>query len=178
MNTLQDFINEWTVHRMKIRGRDNLEQSDKCWNSIFDLIGTDDKYDSLHFNNELLFRVHRGGQPKPELSDFDDHGEYQNKVYEQRLEEWKTDNDPTCIRWDNFWVSFTENPEIIDSSYYSQKGLRGFVIVIKPEKAIKIHNFVQIPFNEYEVVAPMDKETLIEILPFEQFKTKYLKNLK
>lgn len=51
--------------------------------------------------------------------------------------------------------------------------MRGFVIVIQPKKAINVYPFKPMGFDEREVVAPMDKNTLIEVLPFVDFIDKY-----
>ncbi|WP_434182135.1 hypothetical protein [Bacillus thuringiensis] len=59
------------------------------------------------------------------------------------------------------------------STYFGEKGLRGFVIVVSSEKAVDISSRIVNCFDEKEVVAPMNKETVNEILSFKDFMKKY-----
>ncbi|HDR8141915.1 TPA: hypothetical protein QC063_002098 [Bacillus cereus] len=51
--------------------------------------------------------------------------------------------------------------------------MRGFVIVVSSETAVDISSRIVNCFDENEVVAPMDKETVNEILSFKDFIKKY-----
>ncbi|PGA92560.1 hypothetical protein [Bacillus toyonensis] len=170
-------ISKWANHGMSIRGRDKLVTSDEMWDKTF--IDLQNNKDDLEIQSlivkpdTLLYRVHIGGNDKPDYDDYDDRGEDQNKVYEYKYKEWLDENNVEAIRFDNHWVSFTKDVDVIGSDYFGEKGRRGFVIVISSNKAINISSFRTKVFDEKEVVAPMNKETLKEILPFKDFMKKY-----
>ncbi|PGE93308.1 hypothetical protein COM62_27525 [Bacillus pseudomycoides] len=170
-------ISKWANHDMSIRGRDNLDASDEMWCKKFiDLRNNKDDLEvqSLIVKpNTLLFRVHIGGNDEPDYDDYDDRGEDQNKVYEYKYKEWLDENNVEAIRFDNHWVSFTKSVDVIGSNYFGQNGRRGFVIVISSDKAIDISSLRTQGFDEQEVVAPMNKETVKEILSFKDFMKKY-----
>lgn len=163
-----EFINNWINHPMESNGRDNLEESDKIWDTEFDIINN-----GYVPKGTLLYRVHTGGDLEPKKEDYDDRGEQQNEIFDIEHRLWEEQNNMNKIKWDNHWVSFTKNPDIIGSNYFLLKSLRGFVIVIKSMKAIDISKYKKMGFDEHEVVAPMDKNTCIDILKFDDYKKKY-----
>ncbi|HDR8112428.1 TPA: hypothetical protein QCY85_005460 [Bacillus cereus] len=177
IDNLKVKITKWANHSMSIRERDTLVASDKFWDKTF--IDLKNHKEALEIQslivkpNTLLYRVHIGGNNKPDYDDYDDRGEDQNKVYEYKYKEWLDENNVDAIRFDNHWVSFTKDVDVIGSDYFGEKGRRGFVIVISSDKAIDISSFRIKGFDEKEVVAPMSKETLKEILPFKDFMKKY-----
>ncbi|MFI3684021.1 hypothetical protein VBH15_03565 [Vagococcus fluvialis] len=122
-----------------------------------------------------MFRVHTGGKKKPRYNDYSDHGEYQDETFKAVYSFWLKQNDVNAIEFNNHWVSFTDSVDVINSDYFGEKGLRGFVIVVRPKKAINIYPFRRVGFDEREVVAPMDKSTVIEVLSFDKFISKYKK---
>lgn len=153
---------------MGTNGRENIEESDKVWNNEYDVISN-----CYVPKKTLLYRVHTWGYEEPKKEDYDDRGEYQTEVFNREHQFWENQNDLTKIRWDGHWVSFTKNVDIIGSNYFSGKNLRGFVIVIESQEAIDIGMFKKSGFNEYEVVAPMNKDTCIDVLNFDEFIIKY-----
>lgn len=153
---------------METKGRLYLEKSDPIWEKAYKNC-EEYRLDS----DSLLYRVHTGGYPEPTLSDFADRGDDQEEIYKEEHSFWISQNDVSCISWDNHWVSFTDSINVIGSNYFNGKGLRGLVLVIKPKKAIKVYPFKEWGFDEREVVAPMDKSTCIEVLPFDDFISKY-----
>lgn len=165
-----NFLTEWRNHSMGTKGRLYLEKSDPIWEKFYKNC-EEYRLDS----DSLLYRVHTGGSPEPILSDFSDRGDEQEEIYKEEHSFWISQNNPSCISWDNHWVSFTDSIDVIGSNYFNDKGLRGLVIVIKPKKAFKIYPFIKKSnvFGEREVVAPMDKSTCIEVLPFDDFISKY-----
>ncbi|AUB54423.1 hypothetical protein GUI51_13445 [Enterococcus mundtii] len=161
-------LDQWINHSMGSNGRENLEKSDKYWEDFYN---SDPEY--RYPKGDLLFRVHSGGYDEPVLDDYVDRGDYQDKIFREKHDLWKARNDISCIEFNSHWVSFTKDVDVIGSDYFSGKDLRGFVIVMKAEKAIDISSFKEKGFNEYEVVAPMTKDTLVEILDFDGFMNKY-----
>ncbi|PEF77666.1 hypothetical protein [Bacillus toyonensis] len=170
-------ISKWANHDMSIRRRDKLVTSDEMWYKTFiDLQNNKDDLEAQSLivqPNTLLFRVHIGGNDEPDYDDYDDRGEDQNKVYEYKYTEWLDENNVEAIRFDNHWVSFTKCIDVIGSNYFGGKGRRGFVIVISSNKAVDISSFRSRGYDEKEVVAPMNKETVKEILSFKDFMKKY-----
>lgn len=172
-----DLISKWVNHDMSIRGRDNLASSDKMWSTAF--INLQNKKDDLEFQpyivkpNTLLYRVHIGGNDEPDYDLYDDRGEYQNVEFAYKYNEWLDENNVKAIRFHNHWVSFTKCVDVIGSNYFGEKGRRGFVIVISSDKAVDISSESPVKAEEQEVVAPMDKKTVVEILPFKDFMEKY-----
>lgn len=168
-------INNWVNHSMGTMGRTNLINTDQFWNDAYkSLISVkDEEYDEFCFTSGLLYRVHTGGNSEPVFEDYLDYGEEADRVFKREYDFWIKQNDVNAIEWHNHWVSFTDSVDVINSAYFSGKGLRGFVIVIQPKKAINVYPFKPMGFDEREVVAPMDKNTLIEVLPFVDFIDKY-----
>ncbi|MGU3463083.1 hypothetical protein [Bacillus sp. D48C] len=170
-------ISKWAEHDMSIRGRNKLVTTDEMWDKTF--IDMQNHKNDLEIQslivkpNTLLYRVHIGGNDKPDYDDYDDRGEDQKKVYEHKYKEWLNENNVEAIRFDNHWVSFTKDVDVIASNYFGEKKRRGFVIVIASNKAIDISSFRTKGFDEQEVVAPMKKETEIETLSFHDFIKKY-----
>lgn len=177
IDNLKVEISKWANHSMSIRGRDTLVASDKFWDKTF--IDLQNNKEALEIQslivkpNTLLYRVHIGGNNKPDYDDYDDRGEDQNKIFEYKYKEWLDENNVEAIRFDNHWVSFTKDVDVIGSDYFGEKGRRGFVTVISSNKAINISSFRTKGFDEQEVVAPMNKETEIETLSFHDFIKKY-----
>lgn len=169
---MSGFISEWINVPAGGYGRENLNLSDREWKNIYDKL-LEEKNDEFLFSGDLLYRVHNSGGTKPNYNDYDDYGSRQDEYYDKAYNFWVKCNDINAIEFDNHWVSFTDSVDVINSGYFSTKGLRGFVIVVRPKKAINIHPLKEWGFNEHEVVAPMDKSTLVEVLPFEKFIQKY-----
>lgn len=161
-------IISWKNHPMDNGERKNLEESDCFWEGIYS-----SETNLRVEKGVLLFRVHSGNYSEPSLEEYDDMGDNYEDIYNEEHQQWLDNQDINKIRWTNNWVSFTIDPDVIGSHYFSGKNLRGFVIVIKANKGLDISDFTNIGFNEFEVVAPMDKSTLIEILEFKEFMTKY-----
>lgn len=171
---MSDFISDWINVSIGGHGREDLNSSDKFWLNAYKVL-LDEKNDEFIFSGDLLYRVHNSGGPKPNYNDYSDYGSYQDEYYNKASNFWKKCNDVDLIEFDNHWVSFTDSIDVINSGYFATKGLRGFVIIIKPKKSINIHPLKTWGFDEREVVAPMDKTTLVEILPFNEFIKKYKK---
>lgn len=161
-------FNEWANHSMESKGRKNLDESDKIWEQVYN------EQKSLRLpEGELLYRVHTGGDSRPEINDYEDMGDSKQIIFNDDFQFWLDCQDIKCIKFDNHWVSFTKEIDVIGSHYFSGKGLRGFVIVIRPTRCVDISSFIEKAIDEHEVVAPMDRNSLVEILPFEQFIYKY-----
>lgn len=169
-NEIADFISWWReapAGGWYSTGRSNLEETDKIWNLIWR------KKVMPVYSNEatLIYRIHNKF-PKPILSDYR-HDERLNR-YERALLVWKRQDDPKYIDWHNHWVSFTNDPKVIQSDYFKHKQMRGLVMVLRAKNAIDISYLTnQGVFPENEVVARMDKQQLVEVLPFESFIAKY-----
>jgi hypothetical protein len=165
---MMDFISRWHEHSMGTDGREDLEASDHEWKEYFDELM------SWYVKpGTLLFRVHTGGDSEPMREDYEDGLADDDNRFKEAHDFWLKQKSPQQIDFDQHWVSFTSDVNVIGSSYFASKGLRGFVIVIKAKKALSIaHNF-KIGVNEKEVVAPMDQSTLVEVLPFKAFMKKY-----
>lgn len=161
---------KWTNHHMDIRGRKNLVSSDEMWRKKFIDLQNNKGDLEIVKPNTLLFRVHIGGNDEP---DYDDRGENQNEEYAYDYNDWLDENNVERIRFDNHWVSFTKSVDVIGSNYFGENGRRGFVIVISSDKAIDISSLRTRGFDEQEVVAPMDRKTVREILNFKDFIKKY-----
>lgn len=168
-----DVISKWTNHHMSIRGRKNLVFSDEMWSEKFIDLQNNKGNLEIVKSNTLLFRVHNGGNDEPDYDDYDDRGENQNEEYAYNYNNWLDENNVERIRFDNHWVSFTKSVDVIGSNYFGENGRRGFVIVISSDKAIDISSLRTRGFDEQEVVAPMDRKTLREILNFKDFIKKY-----
>ncbi|MBY7131135.1 MULTISPECIES: hypothetical protein [Bacillus] len=170
-------VSKWANHHMEIRGRNKLVISDELWDKTF--IDLQNNKDDLKIQplivkpNTSLYRVHIGGNDEPDYDDYNDRGKNQNKDYAYDYNEWLDENNADRIRFNNHWVSFTKCVGVIGSNYFAQWGRRGFVIVISSGKAIDISSFRPKAFDEKEVVAPMNEETVKEILPFKDFMKKY-----
>lgn len=161
-----DLIEFWREHPMGTRGRKNLESTDQEWRFFLK------SHPKVAVpQGTLLFRVHTGGQSEPIIDDYSD---TRNPVaeFETAHEDWVNSLDLSKIQWNGHWVSFTSLPKVIGSNYFRSKGLRGFVIVIQARQGIVLPKY-EMGFQENEVVAPMDKSTLKEILPFREFMDKY-----
>lgn len=161
-------ILSWRDHSMDNGERKNLEESDRFWQGIYS-----SETNLRVKKGVLLFRVHSGNYSEPLLEEYDDMGDNYEEIYNEEHQKWLDSQDINKIRWTNNWLSFTINPDVIGSNYFSQKNLRGFVIVTKANKGVHISDFISTGFNEFEVVAPMDKSTLIEILEFNDFMDNY-----
>jgi hypothetical protein len=78
------------------------------------------------------------------------------------------------VRFDNHWVSFTKNPDVIGRNYFGSKGLRGKVIILRSLAAVDITNtHPPQTTSDEEIVAPLSKNNLVEVLLFEKFIKKY-----
>jgi hypothetical protein len=82
-------------------------------------------------------------------------------------------NDLAEIEFDNHWVSFTNDPTVIVSSYFKQKGLVGNVIVLSSVKAVDISDVFS-KYDEHEVVAPLSRNDVVEVISYGAFKRKYI----
>lgn len=164
------FIDKWHNYPMNDEGRKNLDKSDIEWEKAFENISNNpNKFSDCVNKSKLLFRVHKGGYPEPKINPYDP-----IEYIEQLHRYWEKSKNINEIVFDNHWVSFTKNVNVIGSNYFEGKKLRGYVIVIKPKKSIDISSFFSnYGFQEDEVVAPLDKNTLVEILPFKYFMDKY-----
>ncbi|WP_233041921.1 hypothetical protein [Enterococcus faecalis] len=158
----------WVEHPMGLNGRENLGESDKYWEDFYNF-----RPEYRYSKNDLLYRVHSGGYDEPVLDDYSDRGDFQHIIFRKDHDLWEAHNDVSSIKFDNHWVSFTKDVDVIGSDYFSTKNLRGFVIVMKAGKAMDISTFRKNGFNEQEVVAPMTRDTLIEVLDFDSFMNKY-----
>lgn len=173
INTFQRFLYDWFNHPMRTSGRQNLDRTDKTWNDIYEKIIDSEFEEELLFQGNLLFRALTGGKIEPKLSDYDDFGAEQEELFQRNHDFWVKQNDINAIEFDNHWVSFTDSVDVINSDYFADKKLNGFVVVTKPKKAINAHLWRKNGFDEREVVAPMDESTVVEILPFDDFIKKY-----
>lgn len=167
---MENFIRNWLNVSMGGQGRLDLEASDKKWEEIYEILlkNNDDEY---IVSDSLLFRVHTGGKKEPIYENYSDHVN-QSEVFKEVHDFWIKQNDINAIEYHNHWLSFTDSVEVINSDYFAEKHLRGFVIVINPKKAIKIGELKR-GNDEREVVAPMDKSTVVEVLKFDDFLKKY-----
>ncbi|TLQ51917.1 hypothetical protein FEZ34_01680 [Lacticaseibacillus casei] len=152
---------------METNGRDNLQESDKAWERHFSEL-----MERYVKPGTLLFRVHAGGKNRPSVKDFADRSN-STEVFDKAYKCWLRENDEKQISFNNHWVSFTSDVDVVGSSYFESKGLRRFVIVIKARKTLNISQNFEQGFDEKKVVAPMEKLTLVEILPFKDFMNKY-----
>ena len=176
-NELVQAINKWREVPVGCSGRENLDETDMFWQLVFA------REPKLRFpSGKLVFRIHRGGYEEPRLEDFSDWRERgassQYDLFNNFHKEWENTKDPSKIRFDNHWVSFTKNPKHFLDSYYEVKGLRGLAIVLSTSKAVdisSIHVWGNVQ-DEQEVVAPLDKAQVVEILPFAKFKEQYCKS--
>lgn len=161
-----DFIDYWKNHPAGSTRRKNLELSDDIFENAFLKVKPDDA--EYVKPRTLLYRVHHKLLSMPNRNDFRSKDEYQYAIdYVKRM------NGDGKINFDNHWVSFTKNPKVITDSYFKNKGLTGDVIIIKSEKAIDISEYNKLPYNEEEVVAPLNERNVLEILTSKKFKEKY-----
>ncbi|EGP5070784.1 hypothetical protein E3427_002689 [Enterococcus faecium] len=161
-------FNKWANHPMNSRGRDNLKETDKFWEEVYS------KNKNLRFpEGKLLYRVHTGGYKKPVIDDYDDRGDSKQRCFDDNYQFWLSCQNIQCIRFDNHWVSFTKEIDVIGSNYFYGKVLRGFVIVIRSTKSVDISSYIKKSIDEHEVVAPMDSNSKVEILPLYKFFLKY-----
>ena len=169
-----DFLNKWRNKPMTDEPRENLQESDLKWEYIYN------SFPDLRLPTGVpLFRVHHGGGPEPVRADYEGFGEKSESLFEESHIKWEKEQDPSTIRFDRHWVSFTKDPMALLSTYFGEKGLRGFVVVISAEKNVDI---ADIPAwgsinAEQEVVAPMSISQKKEILTFRDFKRKYCKEI-
>ena len=167
-----NFLNEWRNKSMNDTPRNNLKESDRKWEYLYDT------FPCLRLpRGETIFRVHHGGCDEPVLTDYEGCGDNQQELFNSALDKWKRERDRSAIRFDRHWVSFTKNPMLFSSNYFQSKDMGGFVIVASAKKAVDISEvkgwgFIEI---EQEVVAPLDESSLIEVLPFNNFERKYCK---
>lgn len=173
MEEILRFVSEWRNKPMSNSPRKDLEDSDRMWERIFR-----EQIELRAIQDTLIFRVNHGGGSEPILSDYADRGEEQKEIFNQAHRLWTDQSDPNKLRFDNHWVSFTKNPEIIRSAYFASKGMRGLVVIAKVKEAIDISEIPAIGFQseEEEVVAPLELSQVIEILPFVDFERKYCEN--
>ncbi|MGF2716334.1 hypothetical protein ACQUY5_29650 [Bacillus cereus] len=171
---IDKIISDWHTRDIGIKGGENRTNFDEEWLEIFNkLLKNSDEHQDLKVEpHTLLFRVHTGGDEKPQLSDYDDQENY-HEVYAEKLKNWIADNNSEAINFNNQWSSFTKSADVIGSNYFEEKGLRGFVIVVSSDKAVYISSRIHNKFDEQEVVAPMDKGTVKEILSFNDFMENY-----
>ena len=166
-------IDDWVTHPAGKDRRSNLEETDIFFNDMYEDLLQSKEFNSLVDPGELIFRVHHRFSEEPLFEDYDDQINC-HQLYEIDHEKWRDQYDPEKIDFDNHWSSFTDSIESIKSSYFQEKGLRGLVIVMRVEKAIKLKNYISAHLvEENEVVAPLDKENVVEILRYENFLDKY-----
>ncbi|MEK0216230.1 hypothetical protein [Bifidobacterium mongoliense] len=168
-----DFLNEWRKKPMTDAPREDLKESDLKWEYLYDT------FPSLRLTQgETIFRVHHGGCDEPEFADYEGYRENQRELFNEAHDKWEGEQDRSSIRFDRHWVSFTKDPQVIRSPYFQSKGMRGFVIVASANKAVDISELPALGFiqDEQEVVAPLDKAQVVEILPFAKFKEQYCKS--
>lgn len=162
-----DFLERWKAHPAGGTHRLDLEVSDEIFENAFLKITPD--YEEYVKPGTLLYRVHHKLLSMPNRSDFNSEDEYQHSLdYVKRM------NGNGKINFDNHWVSFTKNPKVITGSYFKSKGLTGDVIIIKSDKAINISEYYKLSYDEEEVVAPLNKKDVFEIISYESFKEKYI----
>lgn len=171
-------IYDWVTHPAGKGRRSNLEETDIFFNDMYEDLLQSKEFHSLVDPGELIFRVHHRILEEPLFEDYDDQINC-HQLYELAHKEWREQYDSEKIDFDNHWISFTDSIESIKSNSFKEKGLRGLVIVMRPKKGIKIYKAMKelgiqgnIP-NEREVVAPLDKENVVEILKYEDFLKKY-----
>ncbi|MFD3219294.1 hypothetical protein ACTFQO_03745 [Bacillus cereus group sp. MYBK29-1] len=172
---IEKIIIDWHNRSIGVKGEDSLSYFDEKWLEIINKIkssSNDELQDLIVEPKTLLFRVHTGGKEEPQLSDYDDQTNH-HEVYAEKYKNWLVDNDIEAIYFNNRWSSFTKSADVIGSTYFGEKGLRGFVIVVSSEKAVDISSRIVNYFDEKEVVAPMNKDTVKEILSFKDFMKKY-----
>lgn len=172
-----EFLYDWHNHSAESSGRKNLEKSDVLWGNIYNnLLDNKDEFRGYYVEKgTLLYRVHReykNNETSLRKGYLDDDTYESEKEYVEYL------NRRPNIEFDNHWVSFTKSVDVIKSPYFGSKGLRGEVIVITADKAIDIAEEIQNCFengvyDEKEVVAPLDKATLVEVLDYPDFIKKY-----
>jgi|GEM_PF-2744998 len=174
---LVDFVSEWIEHPNRSTGRNNLDSTDEIWEKFY-LNDAITKYNKS-YPIELLYRVHTG-MLKPNFEHytnmFSGNSLDEIKMYfEDDLTKWQEFNKKynTPIVFDNHWVSFTKSIDTIGCHYFSEKNLRGKIIVMKPSKYIDISELPNSHNFEHEVVAPLVKENVIEVIDFEDFFKKY-----
>ncbi|MCS8573798.1 hypothetical protein [Pediococcus pentosaceus] len=169
---MDKFLHNWHNHSMSSSGRENLEKSDVFWTNVYNtLLANKAEFKECYIEKgTLLYRVHRKLYEEPCREDF-----LSDENCEPEAECVKDLNRRLTVEFDNHWVSFTKSIDVITSAYFESKGLRGDVIIIEADKAIDISSYFKgIGFDEKEVVAPLDKKTLVEVLPYKEFVKKYV----
>lgn len=170
---MKDFVELWIMHKIGGDRRKHMDESDQNWETLHHELKQHDP-EHLLADHTRLFRVHTTHQEKPQREDYDD-----QKTFEQAYQDYQTheQDQQEDIDFDQHWVSFTDSLDVIGSDTFAKKRLRGLVIVMRPHKAIKVYPQVKDVEGDFdqekEVVAPLIKDNVIEILPFAQFIKKY-----
>lgn len=170
---MEEFVEEWIMHKIGGEARTDLADSDKKWEQFHHTLqGHDPK--QLLADHQLLFRIHTTNQKEPQREDYDDLEQF--KLDYQNYQAHRPDT-RSEIEFDNHWVSFTDSFDVITSTEFAKKRMRGLVIVAKPDKAIKVYpqiTNVKGDFDdEKEVVAPLNEQNTIEVLNYHAFISKY-----
>lgn len=171
----EECVNLWRNKPMDDVPRTNLDETDRFWKYAYD-----NGFGARMSKGELLYRVHYG--IKPEMRYYSDWKECgyssQEEPFNEAQRVYKFQIDPSNIQFDRHWVSFTKKPEALTKPYFAQKGLRGLVIITTAKENVDISTIHTTTGNskEFEVVAPLDKAQVVEILPFNKFEEKYCKS--
>ncbi|WP_271294783.1 hypothetical protein [Weissella confusa] len=167
-----DFLVNWINHPIGSGRRLQLDVTDLIWeNAYCKVISDPEEYSDEYVEpGTLLFRVHQKPVKEPLRDNHGTVAQYKNDLNYIRI---RNQSIPVNVEFDDHWVSFTDNPNVITSGYFLQKGLTGDVIVLRAKKAVKIASIGGLPF-ESEVVAPLHKSDVVEILEYEKFKQRYL----
>lgn len=172
INELIGYIEKWRNKSAGGSARDNQLESDVFWNNLYNkVLNNEDWKEFFGISSlQLIYRVHVG-MSEPDKKEYEESGEME--LYPRDMlafEEYSKKK----IDYNNHWASFTKNVDVVGSSYFGSKQMRGTVVVMKPEKYIDISRIAnQMGFAEDEVVTPMNRSNVVEELSFEQFMEKY-----
>lgn len=167
-----DFIENWRNKAAGGRRRTDQSTSDVFWEKLYKLITSEERSEEKSDISgiDLIYRVHDIVK-KPDKNKYEEFGEVE--YYQEEMEKFEKYSNGK-IDYDGHWSSFTKNVDVIGSSYFAGKQMRGTVVVMKPEKYIDISTITnQMGFAEDEVVTPMNRSNVVEELSFEQFMEKY-----
>lgn len=162
MNLLE-FVEAWVNPPSGSGRRNNLKETDDIWGTVYkNLVDNSQNFlEKVYVEpGTTLFRVHQVPSNLPKREEFDDAEGYE---YELAAVKAKNSSISAQVEFNNHWVSFTDDPKVITEPYLLGKGLTGDVVVLKSDKAIRLTPVGGRDF-EKEVVAPLDKNNVIEVL--------------
>lgn len=172
---MEEFVELWIMHTIGGNRRKHLEESDQNWEKFHQQLLQQHDPKQLLADQQVLFRVHTTLKKEPQKEDYEEERAFK-KDYQKFLAHQK--DEKSTIDFDQHWVSFTDDPSVIASTRFEKKRLRGLVMVAKPKQAIKVYPQVKhikgAFYEEKEVVAPLKKDTILEILSFQEFIKKYI----